>query len=499
MATTTAFAEAPALPAEDSDPASSRSGATSSAALANSAGVLDAATVARPRIPPIAWKTLAIAVLAVFLVSLDGTVLFVAFPSIRRTFPGVSPESLSWILNAYTIGYGALLVPAGRLADRYGRRAFFLWGVALFTAASVLCGVAPGVGTLVAARALQSVGAAMLMPASLALVLQVFPAQRRGVAIGIWGAVGALAAAIGPAAGSAVVELASWRWAFLLNLPLGVYAVFIGARRLVESRTQERGGVPDAVGAGLLIAAFATLAYGIMAARQDLALGLAVVAAGIGLGGAFVWRSLRAASPALDLRLFRKPSFAIANAMTLVFSIAFTAMFFGNVFFLTERWQLSILEAGLWIAPGPITVIPVAILSGRIADRFGYRPLFVAGGLLFSLGALWLLHRVDMAAGFLVWLPGSLVMGAAIGMVLPSLSGAAVSQLEPSSFGVGSGVNQAVRQLGSVLGVAIVVMVLGALGKAAHFDHVYAFLGVAGLITALGGALLPARRARAQA
>jgi MFS family permease len=334
----------------------------------------------------------------------------------------------------------------------------------------------------------------MLMPASLALVLQVFPAQRRGVAIGIWGAVGALAAAIGPAAGSAVVELASWRWAFLLNLPLGLYAVFIGTRRLVESRTQERGGVPDAVGAGLLIAAFATLAYGIMAARQDLALGLAVVAAGLGLGGGFVWRSLRAASPALDLHLFRKPSFAIANAMTLVFSIAFTAMFFGNVFFLTERWQLSILEAGLWIAPGPLMVMPVAILSGRIADRFGYRPLFIAGGLLYSLGALWLLHHVDVPAGFLVWLPGSLVMGAAIGMVLPSLSGAAVSQLEPRSFGVGSGVNQAVRQLGSVLGVAIVVVVLGALGKAAHFDHVYAFLGVAGLLTALGGALLPARR-----
>jgi EmrB/QacA subfamily drug resistance transporter len=445
-------------------------------------------------IPAVAWKTLAIAVLAVFLVSLDGTVLFVAFPSIRRTFPGVSAESLSWILNAYTIGYGALLVPAGRLADRYGRRAFFLWGIAAFTAASVLCGVAPGVGTLVAARALQSVGAAMLMPASLALVLQVFPAERRGVAIGIWGAVGALAAALGPAAGSAVVEFASWRWAFLLNLPLGIYALAVGARRLVESRTAERGGVPDAIGAGLLIAAFATLAYGIMATRRDPSQALIVVAAGLVLAGAFVWRSLRAPIPALDLRLFRRPSFAIANAMTLVFSIAFTAMFFGNVFFLTERWQLSIFEAGLWIAPGPITVIPVAILSGRIADRFGYRPLFIAGGLLFSLGALWLLHRVDMPAGFLVWFPGSLIMGAAIGMVLPSLSGAAVSQLDASSFGVGSGVNQAVRQLGAVLGVAIVVVVLGALGKAAHFDHVYAFLGVAGLVTALGGALLPARR-----
>jgi EmrB/QacA subfamily drug resistance transporter len=447
-----------------------------------------------PTIPAVAWKTLAIAVLAVFLVSLDGTVLFVAFPSIRRTFPDVSAESLSWILNAYTIGYGALLVPAGRLADRYGRRAFFLSGVAVFTLASVLCGIAPGVGLLVAARALQSVGAAMLMPASLALVLQVFPPERRGVAIGIWGAVGALAAALGPAAGSAVVEFASWRWALLLNLPLGLYALVAGRRRLVESRVAERGGVPDILGAGLLIAAFATLAYGIMAARQDPSQAVAVVAAGLALAAAFVWRSLRAATPALDLRLFARPTFAIANVMTLVFSIAFTAMFFGNVFFLTERWHLTIFEAGLWIAPGPITVIPVAIASGRIADRFGYRPLFVAGGALFALGALWLLYRVDMPAGFLIWLPGSLIMGSAVGMVLPSLSGAAVSQLDPSSFGVGSGVNQAVRQLGSVLGVAIVVVVLGALGAAAHYDHVYTFLAASGIVTAIIGACLPARR-----
>jgi len=172
----------------------------------------------------------------------------------------------------------------------------------------------------------------------------------------------------------------------------------------VESRAAERGGVPDVASAGLLIAAFATLAYGIMAVRQDAPVGLAVVAGGLALGGAFVWRSLRAATPALDLRLFRRRSFAIANAMTLVFSVAFTAMFFGNVFFLTERWGLSILQAGLWIAPGPVTVMPVAILSGRISDRFGYRPLFIAGGLLYSLGALWLLYRVDMAASFLLWL-----------------------------------------------------------------------------------------------
>jgi len=453
------------------------------------------ASVPRSAIPTSAWRTLAIAATAVFLVSLDGTVLFVAFPSIRRTFPAVSPEELSWILNAYTIGFGALLVPAGRLADRFGRRAFFTAGVAVFTAASVLCGLAPGVGTLVAARALQSVGAALLMPASLALVLSAFPRDRRGLAVGIWGAVGALAAALGPVLGSAVVQFASWRWAFLLNLPLGAYTLAVGARRLEESRAKEAGGLPDALGTALLIAAFSSLAYGIIGGPDESPRATSALVAGLVLLALFVWRSLRAETPALDLRLFARPSFAIANAMTIVFSIAFSAMFFGNVFFLTERWHLSILETGLWLSPGPLTVIPVAIASGRLADRAGYRALFVVGGLVFSLGGLWLLLRAHEAASFLVWLPGSLLMGASVGMVLPSLSGAAVSQLDAASFGVGSGVNQAVRQMGSVLGVAIVVLVLGGLGESARFEHVFGLLVVSGLLTAIGGMLLPPRRA----
>lgn len=442
-----------------------------------------------------AWKTLAIAALAVFVVSLDTTVLFVAFPSIQRTFPGVSSEALSWVLNAYTIGYGALLVPAGRLADRFGRRAFFLAGIAVFTLASVLCGIAPGVATMVAARALQSIGAAMLMPASLALVLYAFPAERRGTAIGIWGAVGALAAALGPAVGSAVVQFASWRWAFLLNLPLGIVALVVGARLLRESRAKERGPLPDALGAVLLIGAFGALAYGIVGMRTQPSSALPVLVLGAALLLLFVWRSLLVRTPALDLRLFGRPTFAIANAVSLVFSVAFTAMFFGNVFFLTERWHLSIFEAGLWISPGPLTVIPVAILTGRLADRIGYRPLFVAGGLLFSAGAAWLLFsNAHEAASFLLWLPGSILNGAAIGMILPSLSGAAASELDAATFGVGSGVNQAVRQFGSVLGIAIVVALLGALGQAARFENVFLLLLASGVLTAAGGAFLPARR-----
>src|SRR5262245_33902362 len=195
-----------------------------------------------------AWGTLAGAAFAVTIFTLDTTFLFVAFPSIRRTVSDASGAGLSWVLNAYTIGFGALLVPAGRLADRFGRRRFFLAGIALFTVASLLCGVAPGLVPLIAARAFQSVGAAMLVPASFALVLQAFPPNRRGVAIGIWGAAGALAAALGPGVGSAVVQFAGWRWAFFINLPVGALALAAGARRLVESREPDRGPLPDPIG-----------------------------------------------------------------------------------------------------------------------------------------------------------------------------------------------------------------------------------------------------------
>jgi MFS family permease len=193
------------------------------------------------------------------------------------------------------------------------------------------------------------------------------------------------------------------------------------------------------------------------------------------------------------VRLFRLRTFAAANVLKLIFSIAFTVMFLGNVFFLTERWQRSIFEAGLWISPGPLTVIPVAILAGRRADRIGYRPLFVVGGLLYAIGALWLLYLGHCSPSFFRWLPGSIVMGAAIGMVLPSLGGASALELDPSSFGVGSGVNQAIRQFGSVLGVAIVVVVLGKVEPSAPFERVFGVLLIGGLLTAGGGAVMPAR------
>ncbi len=452
-----------------------------------------------PKMPPIgslerpssvAWRTLALTSVAVFVVSLDGTVLFVAFPSIRATFADVSAAQLSWVLNAYTIVFGSLLVPAGRIADRIGRKRSFLTGLALFTGASALCGLAPSAAWLIAARALQAFGAALLLPSSLALVLRAFPAGRRATAVSVWGAVGALAAAIGPSLGSLIVQSASWRWAFYLNVPVGLFAVVRGSRSLLESRDEAARELPDPLGIALLIASVALIALGIVEARGW---GIADLRTAASFGGGallfagFVLRSRRVASPAVDLSLFEDRNYRLANLATFFFAVAFTAMFFTFVFFLTLRWHYSIFQAGLAITPGPLTVIPVAIVAGRIADVRGHRGVLVAGGLVFALGGALLYLGLESPPAFLTtWLPRAVVTGIGVGLVLPSLSGAAVHRLLPTELALGSAINQAVRQIGSVIGVGLVIALVGRTnGDLGGFVRIAQLLVVGGVLTSL--------------
>jgi EmrB/QacA subfamily drug resistance transporter len=437
-----------------------------------------------------AAAVLGVCSIAVFLASLDATVLYVAFQDIRRSYPDVSPADLSWVLNGYTIAYAALLVPAGRLADRYGHKRFFLAGVTLFSLASLACGLSPNALTLIAARVLQAAGAAALLPASLALVLDAFPPERRASAIGIWGAVGGLAAAVGPSLGAVVVERLGWEWVFFINLPLGAFALFRGRTILAESRKATASGVPDPLGIVLLIMSMALLAcavvkgsdWGYASARTS----TAGVLGAIAMFG-FVMRSRSSRDPAVDLRLFSDTRFVFANAATFVFAIAFVVMFFGNVFFLTRQWHYSLELAGLAITPGPMTVVPFAMLAGRIADKHGYRAVLMTGSALFALAGIWFVVSVDHAPNFLgEWLPRSFLTGAAVGLVLPSLSGAAVASLPRADYALGSAISQATRQFGSVLGVAVAIALLGQTAVAdqsAAFEHSYSILIVGGLLT----------------
>jgi EmrB/QacA subfamily drug resistance transporter len=431
-----------------------------------------------------------IACSAVFLVAVDSTVLFAAFDALRAGFPGSKAAELSWVLNAYTVVYAALLVPAGKISDVLGRKRVFQFGLLLFLAASAACGVAHSVGMLVSARAIQAVGAALLTPASLALLLGAFPVERRAVVVSLWGAVGGLAAAVGPSLGAALVDALGWRWAFYLNLPLGLFAWWRGRTQLTEWRDAKGNMSLDGVGITLLIVGVGALAYGVVGAEEHgwrSAATFGALLGGMGtLVGFVVWAG-RTAHPVVDLALFNDRTYRRVNLATFCFGIAFSMMFFAMFFFLMQVWHYPLPTAGLAISPGPLLVIPVAVMSGRLASRIGHRTLLVAGSGLYAIGGLWMYWQLSPTPDYLgVWLPGLLLTGTAVGMVLPSLSAAAVAGLAAARFGIGSAVNQAIRQMGSVFGVAVTVLLVGhAQPQLAEFQSLYMMHIVLALTTGL--------------
>lgn len=435
-----------------------------------------------------AWRTFRIASAAGFLVLLDTTAVVAAYAPLRAHFSSVSSADLSWTLNAYTVLFAALLVPAGRLADLMGRKRIFQHGLALFVFASALCAWAPGIGTLNAARALQAVGAAMLTPASLALVLGAFAREKRAAAVGLFSAVGALAAAVGPAFGSWVIEVSSWRWVFLINVPLGLLVWLAARRQLQESTSPETGARPDWPGIGLLVLGAGAVAWGIVRTESP---GWNEPLAALALGTASLivfglWARDRPGA-ALDLSLFKDRSFLFVNLATAVFGMAFTAMFLSSFLFLMGIWAYPQGLAGWAVTPGPLMVIPVAIAAGRLAGRIGHRPLLVTGGVLYAVAQAWLSLHIGTTPDYVAtWLPAQLLGGAAVGLVLPALSGAAVAKLGPARFGVGGGVNGALRQMGGAAGAALAVALIGRAGATlAQFQGMCAVLAGLGLLTAL--------------
>lgn len=438
------------------------------------------------------WPVFWVASIAVFLVSLDSTMLFAAFGALRGAFSDVSAAELSWVLNAYTVVYAAMLIPAGGLADAHGRKRVFLLGVCVFLAASAACGLAGDVQWLIAARGLQAAGAALLTPASLSLVLEAFPRHKRALAISLWGAVGGLAAAVGPSLGSFIVDSVGWSWAFYINLPLGLLSVWRGATLLQESMRSAAKRSVDLVGMALLIVCVGAIALGIV---QSDAWSRGEVGSALGTGlfalFAFVAWARAVKAPLVDLALFRHPTYRYVNLATLAFGTAFSIMFFAFFFYMTNVWSFSLPQAGLAITPGPLLVMPTAIVTGRLAGRFGHRPFLVGGALIYAASGLWFLLVPGSEPAYVSqWLPGLLLSGVAVGMVLPSLSGAAVNRLPAEHYAVGSAVNQATRQIGSVLGVAITILAIGHAGvQRADFAPLYVMHVALALLTA--GLCLP--------
>jgi EmrB/QacA subfamily drug resistance transporter len=437
--------------------------------------------------------------LGFFMAGLDLSIVNVAFPDIEKSYPHASQASLSWIITAYAIVFGSLLVTGGRTGDRLGRRRMFLGGLAVFVVGSFLCGIAPDVGPLVASRALQGAGAAFLVPASLALLIGAYPAARRTQVVALWGGVGALAVATGPTLGAAIVSAGGWRWAFFVNLPIGLVVAVVGRRVLTESRAVDGAARPDYVGVALVSVALASLVLALSEGPtwgwSDPRIVVALAATVIG-GAAFVRRSLHHPEPVVDPKLFRDRSFVTANLATFVYGAGFFAMLLGNILFLTGVWHYSIMRAGLAVTPGPLVVALIAGPAGKLASRIGFRSIVMVGAVCFAAGLLSYVVRVGATPAYLTdWLPGTLVVGVGIGLTFPVLSAAAVASLPPDRYAVGSAVNQTARQIGGAIGIAVLVMVLGTPSSVAdsvtRFHHLWAYGALCAVASGVAGALIP--------
>jgi EmrB/QacA subfamily drug resistance transporter len=442
----------------------------------------------------------AVACAGAFVAFLDTTIVNIAFPDIAASFPEASRGLLSWVLDGYFVVIAALLVPAGGLADRFGHRRIFLLGVAAFTVASLLCAAAPSLGLLIAFRVLQGVAAAMIAPASLAIVLDSFPVERRSTGVGLWGAAAAAAAAVGPTLGGALVELSDWRLVFLVNLPLGA-AILLAGRRLPRAKIRD-SRLPDLPGAGLLALGLATLTLAIVEGNDwgwGSARTLAAFTVAAALLAAVVWRSRTHPRPIVEAELFAHRSFALGNLGTILFAAAFFSLILGNVLFLTQVWGYTVLQAGAATLPGPAMSTVVAGPAGRLADRFGHRAVIVPGTILFAAG-VWVLGSAGAEPDWLgLWLPGALLTGIGIGLAFPTLGAAAVRDVPVDRFATASAVNAAFRQVGAVLGTAILVAIVGdprSLSAAlAASDDGYLFAALASL--ASGAVVLGLRGQRA--
>lgn len=409
--------------------------------------------------------TTAICALAVFMIALELTVISIAFPDIGEEFATANRSTLSWIFTAYNVGVASLLLLAGWVAERFGRKRVFLAGLIVFTAGSALSGLAPTIGAMIAGRGIQSVGGAMLLPSSLALILNSVPENKRNAAIGAWGATGGVAAAIGPTVGAVLIEFAGWRWIFLLNVPVACIALVVGHRILVDTRdpnaqrTVDPVAVPSgALGTGVLLYVIVTAGeVGLFSVRTIVLAVISTVCIGV-----FWYRSTRHHAPVFPPDLTRRRSYVVGAVGTGVFSIAMSAWLALIPTFLVAVWGYSSLKAGFAIAPGPATMAIVAGPAAKLADKAGLRLVVLAGLGAATAAVGWWLVFVGATPDYLIsFLPGTIMFGIGLGAVFPMLTAAAMRDVEPSRFAIGAAGTTTMRQVGAALGVSIAVAIVG--------------------------------------
>jgi EmrB/QacA subfamily drug resistance transporter len=402
------------------------------------------------------WWTLGAVAFGLFMIMLDNTVVNVALPAIQRDL-GVGLSELQWIVTGYALTFAALMLTGGKLADHYGRRLIFVVGLAIFTLASLGCGLAESGDVLIEARVVQGVGAALMNPATLSIISATFPPEQRGMAIGIWAGVSALALAIGPLVGGLLTDHLDWSWIFFVNVPVGILAVAASFLVIEESRDtseERRLDLPGQLAGGLGLFA---LTYGLIEANtygwtSARILGaFAVAAAALAL---FLWLERVQRVPMLDLGLFRNGTFAGANAVILLVALAMFGVFFFVSLYMQNILGFSAVETGAAFLPMTVLIILVAPLAGKTSDRIGSRWLMTTGMVLIGLQLLYL-SRLGVDETFWDLLPGLLVGGVGMALVMTPSAAAAVRSVPVDQAGVGSAVLNAFRQVGGSLGIAV--------------------------------------------
>ncbi len=445
-------------------------------------------------------RVLLLASLASFMTALDTLVVTTALTTIRLDL-GASVEQLEWTVNAYNLSFAVLLMTAAALGDRLGRRRMFAAGILFFALASAACALAPSAGWLIAARALQGAGAALVTTLGLALVGAAFPPERRGGALGIFFAVTGLAVASGPLVGGAIVEGLTWQWIFWLNVPFGLALAALVPGWIPESRGPDKA--LDLPGVALVTAGLLGVVWGLVRgnpAGWASAEVIGALLAGVALLGAFVAWELRARAPMLPMRFFRSRSFSAGNA-AIFFAVG---SLFCGVFFMAQFLQVALgrgpLGAGLGLLPWTATLFFVAPVAGALVDRIGERPFLVLGPLLQAVGMGWLALIAEAGLPYGQMIAPLMIAGVGVSMSFPAAQNAVVSAVPEEAIGKASGTNMTLRELGGVFGIAISVAFFGAAGSYASptefadgFAAAMAVSTVLSLLSAGAGLLLPAR------
>jgi MFS family permease len=417
------------------------------------------------------------------LASLDLFIVNLAFPRITASFPAASPQPMSWVLNAYAVAFAALLAPAGRIADRFGRREVFGIGLAVFILGSLCATVAPDVGMLIAARALQGIGAAVIVPTSLALLLASAPEERHKKMVALWAASGSAAAALGPVLGGLLTEI-DWRWIFGINLPIGLVALFF-ARKL-PGVERVAGRVPDMIGSLMLAAFVGTLVTALSYWTEWTANGWLLIALALSTAVLviFVLRCRAHPVPAINLAVFRKPAFTAAALGMTAFYAGFSIMLLGGALWATNVWHWSPSFTGLVYVIGPGTAVGTAIIAGRLKLDAGWFAA-IGGALFLACALLWLTALAPETPSPVVFLAGLFLTGAGAGVAQTGFLAAGSRSLPADEYAAGTGVVNTARQIGAALGVALLIALIGTGDNPDPFPSAWIAMGTAGTVAAL--------------